>query len=286
MRDFLTFVAMCCFFVAAWGIIKPFKGYSRKQFALATFVSLVVAMIAVPPQTPEQIAAKEAQTKKEEADKVASGQDEIIKKARPGIDAVTTYTRADFKDTFAKVGASSFKRLTELEPGAMYVAAESSKCDMISNGAVSLNMSRKDKPMWYVDCQNGNRFMVDATQAEAALKRFQSKTLALNDLEQSCTDRTVAVCSSSKAQKAANETEVVTFCDLTVKDALVGDSSMDWGWNYAMGDGDTIQVIRNFKAENAFGAKLKHRYICEFNAETKRIEKLSIEGPFGRQKII
>ncbi|MDH2135122.1 hypothetical protein N5J77_28755 [Sphingobium yanoikuyae] len=286
MREFIALLFMLAFFAGAWGIIKPYKGLSRKKFVLITICCFIAIGIIAPSPTPEQQAKRDAEAKAAQIAEVEAGQNEILAKAKAGMESVTKYTKDDFEDTYAKVGAGAFKRLNELEPGAIYAAAESKNCDAVSVGAVSLKMSRKDKPMWFVDCSNGNRFMIDTAQAEAAMQRFKDKKLVATDLEQSCTDKTVSMCSASKAQKSAKEVEVVTFCDMTVQKALVGDSSMDWGWDYGFGDDDTIRVARDFKAENAFGAKLKHRYFCDFNAATQRIEKLVIEGPFGSQKII
>ena len=41
-----------------------------------------------------------------------------------------------------------------------------------------------------------------------------------------------------------------------------------------------------FEAENAFGAELKHRYFCTFDARGEHVKKLVIEGPFGSKRII
>lgn len=64
----------------------------------------------------------------------------------------------------------------------------------------------------------------------------------------------------------------------------ISDADMDWNWNYAFSDGDRVQVVRVFKAQNAFGAELKHRYICYFDAGIGRVTELSVEGPFGSKR--
>lgn len=279
MQDALVFALFVLMLVSAWGVVKPFGGLRRRWFALGVPIFFVAAGLSAPKPTPEEIAARE------KAEALASAE-QISGKAKNAIAAIEGYERATHSKTYAKVGRDVFGRLTELEEGALLVAAESSKCDAVDFGGVSLDKSQKGAPVWYVDCKNGNRFLVDLAGAEAALERRAKLQLAATELEPDCTTTSLSLCDASKAQRAANEAEVVAMCDILIKEAVISDADMDWGWNYAFSDGDRIQVVRGFKAQNAFGAELKHRYMCYFDAGIGRVTELSVEGPFGTKRLI
>lgn len=279
MKEAIAFVLVCALVAAVWGIFKPYKGLRRRHFASLSITLFIVIGLVAPGPAPEQSLAANIPVEEGTAQ-------EIVSKAKPGLDGTIPYTRADNSKTYALVGASTFPRLNELEKGAIYAVAESSKCDTVVSGAVSLDKSSKDAPVWFVDCSNGNRFLIDEKAAAAALERSSANKLAVSEIPESCTTTSLALCNASLAQKKANETEVVSFCDIMVQNALVGDSSMDWEWNYAFDKGDNIQVVRGFKAENAFGAKLKHRYFCTFDAKDQTVKKLLIEGPLGNKRLI
>lgn len=279
MQDAVVFGFLILMLVSAWGVFKPFGGLRRRWFALGVAVFFISAVIAVPEPTPEQIAARE------KAEGLAATET-IIKKAKGAINAIAPYERQSHPDTYAKVGRTMFGRLTQLEEGALLAAAESTKCDTVDFGGVSIGKSEANAPVWYVDCKNGNRFLVDLPGAEAALERKTNLKLVSTDLAPDCTNTSLALCDASKAQRAANEAEVVTMCDLLIREAVISDADMDWGWNYAFSDGDRIQVVRDFKAQNAFGAELKHRYVCYFDAGIGRVTELSVEGPFGTKRLL
>jgi len=84
----------------------------------------------------------------------------------------------------------------------------------------------------------------------------------------------------------ADEVEIVTLCDLTVKRALATEPDMDFGWRYVPRGDNEMRVVRGFKAQNAFGTNLKYNYYCTYNSAQKRITKLEVEGPGGSQRII
>ena len=279
MRDSIAFTLMFACLAAAWGVIRPYFTLRRRYFAGMALGLFIAFVIAVPPQTPEE--------KAEAAAAVAqASHKQIAAKATEGVQSVVDYTRSENPKTYTLVGAEAFAQLNVLEPGAIYAAAESEACDKVSVGAVSLEKSSKDSPVWFVDCANGNRFMIAVEEATEALERLKTSKLALRDRSPDCNTSNIALCIASAAQKSAKETEIVTFCDMTVEDALISDSDMAWSWNYAFGDGGDIQVVRDFEAQNAFGANLKHRYVCTFDAGTQRIKELIIEGPMGAQRLI
>lgn len=279
MQDAVVFALLLLMLVSAWGIIKPFGGLRRRWFAVGVTAFFVAAVLSVPAPTPEEVAARG------KADALASSE-MISDKAKSAITGIERYERATHSKTYAKVGRDVFGRLTELEEGALLVAAGSNKCDAVDFGGVSIDKSKKDAPVWYVDCKNGNRFLVDLASAESALERRTKLLLASTELEPDCTTTSLSLCDASRAQKAANEVEVVSMCDMLIKEAVISDADMDWSWNYAFSDGDRIQVVRGFKAQNAFGAELKHRYMCYFDAGVGRVTELSVEGPFGAKRLI
>ncbi|WP_213177119.1 hypothetical protein [Croceicoccus gelatinilyticus] len=290
-------IILLAFFVAAFGIIKPFKkNWGRKHFAGLALALFVALAIAVPKPTPEEIAAREkAEAAEKAAEEVAEAERKlaeaeettkaVLASSKEAIDGLVSYTRSDFPKTYEMVGADMFGKLSEYEPGAIYAAARSTKCDKPLYGMVSEKKSTKDHPVWFVDCANDNRFMITLPEAKEALALIESKKLTETDRKRDCTIDTIYSCNQSPYQKDANEIEIVTFCDQLVEQVLISDSDMD-RWRYSMGDGDEVVVTRPFTAQNAFGANLKHRYRCVFDARKETVTSLQIEGPTGTSTII
>jgi hypothetical protein len=83
-----------------------------------------------------------------------------------------------------------------------------------------------------------------------------------------------------------DETKIVTMCDLTVKAALISEADLNFGWKFIPRTDNEYRVVRGFKAQNGFGATLKHTYYCTYDSLLDRITKLEIEGPGGSQKVI
>ena len=83
-----------------------------------------------------------------------------------------------------------------------------------------------------------------------------------------------------------DETEIVTLCDLTLKQGLAVEADLDFGWKFIPLSGGEYRVERGFKAQNAFGATLKHTYSCTYDTDRKRITQLNVEGPAGIQNIL
>lgn len=279
MRELVTFLAATGSLVLLAGVIKPYiNGFSRKKHALAAAGAFAVAMVAVPPMSDEAKAAAEAE-------RVASEHKEVLDAAMVDPDGGYTYTRDADPKTYELVGAEAFEKLSELEPGAFYAAARSNSCDKTGMGGVSLNMSKKDAPLWFVDCENGNRFMITPEEASEANKLLAAGTLTKIDRAPDCTTTSVAACSMSSAQKNADETTIVSLCDMGVESVLISDPDWNWSWDYSYGEGDNVIVTRGFKAQNAFGAELKHEYRCEYNAATESLVDMKIMGPAGTQDV-
>ncbi len=278
-------VSLMCFggFVAgAWGLVRPYKNIARGWFAILA-VGFFVALTFGPPRLPDNAARANAPTA---ASSVAAGQHAILAKVAEASGAWAGYSRKGDPMVFKAVGPDAFRTLAKLEPGAYYAAAESNSCNKVASGTVSPDKSTRGRPVWFVDCDNGNRFIISSDEAAAALARMKAGRLVPSTLAEGCSADDLQACLQSDAQKSASEAEVVAACDAAVKQALVGDSRMDWTWDYGFGEGDRIEVARGFKAENAFGAKLRSRYSCEFDAGTGAITKLEVEGPFGIHRLI
>lgn len=300
----LPFLIMLLFFAAAAGIVYPYYSrWGRKHFAWVAAGTFVALAIAVPKLTPEERAARKAAEAKEEqaeaaAEALKASQEvaaeaqedhrQVVGKAAPAIQAVAKYTRAEYGQTFARVGAATFAKLNALEPGAAYAAAESKSCNRADFAAVS-DVSKPGAAVWFVDCENGNRFMIGQKDAEAALGRFKASKLALRDLKPSCTATTVAMCKATVAQKAsgAKEIEYVTACDLILQQVVASPSSLDMkSWRFGFGSGDKVVIQRPFDAQNAFGAMVRAQYRCEIDARTNGITGFSVSGPTGTTKVI
>lgn len=281
--SFFMVLFFFAFLAAAWGVIRPFHDIRRRWFAVAAGV-LFCVFVMIAPDAPSNTAS--ARSSGQRSSVAGNDQAAILSKMEEESHSWTEYTRAESPDVFNAVGAKAFTSLAKLERGALYATAESTNCDKVMSGAVSPDKSTKGAPVWLVDCDNGNRFVITAGEAADALKLKNIGALALNDVSASCTAENLEACIASDAQKSASQAEVATICDTAVQQALIGDSSMDWHWDYAFGKGDTVQVVREFKATNAFGAKLKHRYFCDFDTAKKVITRLSVEGPFGTKRLI
>lgn len=276
-------VAFLALLVCVVGLVRPYRflGLARKHYGLGIAAAFVAMMLTVEP-TPHSGGRSNA---KQEASS-SGAHDAIVAKAKAALEGLTDYTRKEYPDTYKRVGPATFKRLGEFERGAIYAAAESDRCDKVSYSGAS-DRSKANAALFFVDCDNENRFMISQAQAEQALQRFGKRALHEVNLAESCTTSTVALCSATSAQRAMSEAEAATICDMIVERALVsGDADTDWSWNYSLGKGNTVRVVRGFTSTNGFGAKLKSRYFCDLDASTKEPTRLVIETPYGTEKLI
>ena len=282
------------------GVVYPYLARSKRwHFAAGALASVVGMTLVMPEPTPEQLAARKAREERQAAEERQEKEDEarlaaiednkkIIEKAQPALEGGSDYTRSEYGNTFARVGASTFEKLGDLEPGATYAAAESNACNRV-NAAMVSDTSKPGAAVWFVDCANHTRFMVSQQQAEDALARHSEGKLAFRDLEPGCTLSTISDCKFSPIQKAAKakEVEYVSACDIILQQAVVSPSSLDMhDWKYGFADGDLVVVERSFDSQNGFGALIRSSYRCEIDATTSNIEGFSVRGPMGTQKVI
>lgn len=293
MEGKLPFVFLFVLLASVVGVAYPFIPNSKRwQFALGAAASFVGLAATVPKPTAEEIAvreAKEAQEAAEDAhERVAKDHRAVVEKAKPALEGRADYTRAEYGETYRRVGAATFAKLNDLEPGAAYAAAESKSCNRVNAAFVS-DASKTGAAVWFVDCANERRFMISQQQAEDALSRFNGGKLAPRDLEASCTLSSVAECKLTPALRAAKgrEVEYVSACDTILRQAVVSPSSLDMHrWSFGFTDGDAVVVERAFDSQNSFGAMIRSQYRCEIDAATSNILGFVVVGPMGRQSVI
>lgn len=104
--------------------------------------------------------------------------------------------------------------------------------------------------------------------------------------EVASTSSTPSETATSADHSGTIEIDAVTACDIALKQGLAVEPDLDFGWSFVPRVGSEYRVVRGFKAENGFGATLKHTYFCTYNAGTKLITKLEVEGPGGSRRII
>jgi hypothetical protein len=275
------------------GVAYPYIPRSKRwHFALGAFASFVGMAVVIPEPTPEQLAARKAREAEDARRAAIEDHEKVVEKAQPALGGNMTYTQAEYGDTFDRVGAATFAKLGDLEPGAAYAAAESKSCNRVNVAMVS-DTSKRGAAVWFVDCANERRFMVTQQQAEEALTRHAEGKLALRELAPSCTLSTIADCQGPRSERSAveeiakdREIEFVSACDIILQQVVVSPSSLDMHrWRYGL-DGNTVVVERPFDSQNGFGAMIRSSYRCEIDAITTNIDGFSVRGPTGSQRVI
>jgi hypothetical protein len=283
------------------GVIRPYvRGAKRWHFAAGALTSFLLMAATIPPPTPQELFARKAQLAAEQAAALKKNADEKAVASRAAHEVVAAkvqgplaqhanYTKSEYPDTLRRVGSATFSLLNSFEPGAAFAAAESSNCNQVTDAEVS-DLSKPGSVIWFVDCENGNRFMVDQASAKAALARYNGARLSANDLSESCTLHSVALCKASPAQRGAKskEIEFVSACDIIVQNVVVSPSSLNMAssWAFEFGKNNEMIVRRAFDSQNAFGAMIRSQYRCVIDASTSNIKALTVQGPTGNQRVI
>ena len=92
--------------------------------------------------------------------------------ARIADDAILPMDRANFSKTYSKLGSKQFQNANDLTRWAAVAAvAQGDACDRVAMANVS-EKSTREKIVWFVDCENKQRMMIDQPQAEDARQRF------------------------------------------------------------------------------------------------------------------
>ena len=110
---------------------------------------------------------------------------------------------------------------------------------------------------------------------------------AANNIETASNSVTASAEPKTADIAAPDETEVVTYCDMMIKQSLVSESSYSaaWSWNYSW-DGAYATVMRKFDATNGFGATITSSYICKVDGATQHLAYLATMGPIGAQVLV
>lgn len=137
--DLASSVFVISLLIALAGVIYPFvAGAKRWHFGAAAFASFIAVGFTAPPPSPEQVAAQKARQAErdrktreaEKAEKMNAAKQlaleatkehrAIVAKAKYALEVEPNYTRAEYRKTFDRVGAATFSKLNDLEPGAAY----------------------------------------------------------------------------------------------------------------------------------------------------------------------
>lgn len=97
--------------------------------------------------------------------------------------AVTPITKEEYPKLYAAWGKSGFKRINDLLPLAAEKAALSPSCDKVSYVGVSERSVLKKEIIFFVDCENGERFYISELDLKpGSVVRTQSeKTATVTD---------------------------------------------------------------------------------------------------------
>lgn len=94
--------------------------------------------------------------------------------ARIADDAILPMDRANFSKTYSKLGSKQFQNANDLTHWAAVAAvAQGDACDRVAMANVS-EKSTREQIVWFVDCENKQRVMIDQPQAEDARQRFDT----------------------------------------------------------------------------------------------------------------
>lgn len=94
--------------------------------------------------------------------------------ARIADDAILLMDRANFSKTYSKLGSKQFQNANDLNHWAAVAAvARGDACDRVAMVNVS-ERSTRQQIVWFIDCENKARVMIDQPQAEDARQRFST----------------------------------------------------------------------------------------------------------------
>ena len=85
-----------------------------------------------------------------------------------------------------------------------------------------------------------------------------------------------------------SEADVVSKCDMAVQSAMRSQGSFDtaWQWQFTRHTATgRVTVVRDFEADNAFGATLSSQYECVVNAADMVLVSLRIREGNGWQTL-
>ena len=194
-------------------------------------------------------------------------------------DAVMEMERGEFGDTYARLGGEAFKRANRLMKWPAIAVAASPRCNSVELAAIS-DRATAEALEWFVDCENRERFRVTEAQAIAARDSFDADGTAQDEL--------AVLAPESAVFDDLSEADVVSRCDIAVQSAMRSQGSFDtaWQWEFTRHPSTgRVTVVRDFEADNAFGATLSSQYECVVKAADMELVSLRIREGNGWQTL-
>jgi len=200
-------------------------------------------------------------------------------------DAVQPNAQSDLPKMVAKIGKSQFDKSNALMRWAGLAAAESDRCPGVDLVEVS-DKSSTQKVVWFVDCSNGERFMITEDQAAAMQIKFDPTAPAE---ARAAAEKVVVAKPKSQRWQGFDETLAASKCDMLTQEAMINRRSFDPGWRwdtYKDEDSGHVTLERDFRADAALGP-INSRYQCVVDADHGGIViGLSIREVGGWRKLL
>lgn len=167
-----------------------------------------------------------------------------VKSPKIASHALNDYPKSGYKKTYATWGERGIARIIEHERNAALFVAENPKCDVVDIVGLSSKSAPPSHIVTYIDCRNGQRFLVAAEDLKKGAVRSQE-------------DR-------NRLSKA----DAVMLCKDAVKTQLRYPAGAEFGMlsNAFHQDKTTgnIRVVVDFKAMNGLGNLVPQQGVCIF----------------------
>jgi len=156
--------------------------------------------------------------------------------------ALSTYTRTGYPKTFATWGDAGVARIMEHERRAALLVAQSPKCDVVALVGLSSRSRAPDNIVSYIDCKNGQRFVVSADELARGRTASESERSTMSDGE------AIVMCHEAARMqlKFPSSADFGIFSNATSRVPRTG----------------AILVQADFEALNGFGAMIPQRARC------------------------
>lgn len=193
-----------------------------------------------------------------------------------GSGAVYEMEQTEYSETFQRLGEEAFTRANGLAKWPAIGTATSEKCNKVAVVEISDAATAQDLA-WLVDCDNGERFRFSEAEAVAVRDYFKNE----GDGQQL---DLITPTPDSAVFDDISESEIVTKCDIAVKSMMASKSSFDtsFGWDFSRHTATKrVTVLREFEAQNGFGATLSSQYECVVDVANMEFVSLRIQEPTG-----
>jgi len=171
--------------------------------------------------------------------------------------AIMEMTPKSFPKMYSRIGATAFKRANILIKPAALKALESPKCDRVEIVSFSEKSTSKNI-RYFVDCQNGERILVDEVDLKSG---------------------NVVLTEHQKA-KSISDTQAIQLCIAHIKRRLNFPSTFDSSWykqgTYRSKSNSTVTVTIDFTAKTGFGLELPASAKCVVSQDGLKNEDVTI----------